>query len=81
MSEHYECIRAAKRRRTFVIHYHFEGADEGFYRMPETIRRLGPWTDTQRGEVARLRPEYRLQLARQNYVLIEDAPGGWKAEA
>ena len=80
MSEHYEQIRAAKRRRTFVIHYHVEGTDKGFYMMPPEIRRMGPWTDTQRGEVIRLKPEYRLLLAQQNYVLIEEAPWGWKAE-
>ncbi len=77
MSDRYECIRSAVNRRTFVIHY--EGED-GFYAMPQDMRRRGPWTDKQTGEVMRLKPDYRLALAKQNYVLIENAPSGWKPE-
>lgn len=77
MKNRYECVRSAVSRRTFLIH--FEG-EEGFYAVPEGPRRRGPWTDKQAGDIAKLKPEYRLALARDKYVLIENAPLGWKPE-
>lgn len=77
MNTRYECIRSAKRRLTFVIH---RAGEDGFYAMPEEIRNLGPWTDIRRGEIAMLKPEYRLQLARDGYVLLEGVGWDWKPE-
>ena len=50
--------------------------EDAFYAMPKEIRGVGMWADTRRGDVVRRKPEYRLALARQNYVLIENAPLG-----
>jgi hypothetical protein len=75
VTERYECIRSARRRRTFLIHY--EGED-GFYAAPEHARRRGIWTDRRTDDVTMLKPEYRLALARDGYVLIRNAPLGWK---
>jgi hypothetical protein len=79
--ERYRCIRSAKRRKLLVIHYDTGAGGEGYYMMPAQIRSHGPWTDGREGEVVNLKPGYRLQLARQNDVLIEDPPYGWTPEA
>ena len=68
MTDRYECWRCTKKLKRFVIY------PEGrYYDMPQEVRHLGPWTDSRRGDVVRLKPEYRLALARDGYVVIWEA--------
>lgn len=66
--ERYECWTAAKKRTVKLIHHPGEKA---FYAIPQEVRRQGPWTDAKRGFVVNLKPDYRLRLARDGYVLVE----------
>jgi hypothetical protein len=46
--------------------------DGSFYeRVPEDVRKQGPWQGTRHGDVEALKPEYRLALARDRYVLVK----------
>ena len=40
-----------------------------YQRVPDTVRRLGPWQGTRRGAVDALKPEHRLALARATEVV------------
>ena len=45
--------------------------DGSFYeRVSGDVRRQGPWQGQHRGEVECLKPEYRLALARDGYMLV-----------
>jgi hypothetical protein len=73
--ERYECWRSTRNRLRRVIYYAGEG---GYYAMPEEVRRMGPWTDSIVGLVVNLKPEYRVRLARDMYVILDldrDRPG------
>lgn len=78
MNERYTCMRSAKKRLRFVIHY---GGEENFYSMPLEICNLGPWTDIRNGDVIDLKMEYRRELARKGWVLVENAPLGFSEKA
>jgi hypothetical protein len=39
-------------------------------RVPDHVRHQGPWQMMQRGDIAKLKPEYRLALARDGYALV-----------
>jgi hypothetical protein len=52
----------------------------GYDRLPSAARKGGPWTGTFTGEMARLKPEYRLAIARDGYVRIEGLALGFSAE-
>ncbi len=75
-----------KNRTVRVIHY---AGEKGYYSMPAEVRSMGPWTGSICGRMVDLKPEYRLQLARDMFVVIQldrEAPGlfhpevGHKAE-
>lgn len=76
MTERYEHLMSTRPRGERRLIFH-EG---GFSALPDHIRQQGPWTGTFTGEVERLRPEYRLGLAHDGYVLIEGQALRWKAE-
>ena len=58
----------AKRRTVKLI---YRPGEDAFSAIPQEIRRQGPWTDARRGPTVDLKPEIRLKLARDGYVLIE----------
>jgi hypothetical protein len=39
--------------------------------IPEDVRKLGPWQGNRRGDVEAMKPEYRLALARDGYMLVK----------
>ncbi len=63
--ETYQTLRSVSDNHVFVICRHGE-----FYACPEDVRKRGPWQMMQRGKVERLKPEYRLALARDGYALV-----------
>ena len=44
-------------------------------------RHHGPWQGMQRGEIEKLKPEYRLALARDGYALVKCVLAVFKPEA
>jgi hypothetical protein len=52
-----------------------------FDNLPAEAKRGGPWTGTFFGDWEKLKPEYRLAIARDGYVRIEGVPHGFSAEA
>jgi hypothetical protein len=46
--------------------------DGSFYEsVPEDVRKQGPWQGQHRGDVDKLKPEYRLALGRDGYALVK----------
>ena len=56
------------------------GAEEAFADLPDHVRHLGPWQVMSRGEIELLKPEYRLALARDGYVLVQSELAVFKPE-
>jgi hypothetical protein len=44
--------------------------EDRFDDVPQRIRALGPWQGSKEGEVEKLKPHYRMQLAEQNFVVV-----------
>ena len=62
----YQTFRSVSDHHVFVL-----CLDGSFYeRVPDDVRKQGPWQGQHRGEVERLKPEYRLGLARDGYALV-----------
>ena len=63
---HYQRLRSRGNVRIFVICY----ADRFYEDVPKEVRDKGPWQGS-RGEIQNLKPEIRMALARDGYLLIE----------
>jgi hypothetical protein len=62
----YQTFRSVSDVHVFVLCY-----DGAFYeRVPEDVRKQGPWQGQHRDDVGKLKPEYRLALARDGYALV-----------
>ncbi len=53
--------------------------DGEFYSLPDHVRHQGPWQVNRRGDIERLKPEYRLALARDGYALRDVRARGVQA--
>ena len=63
----YQTLRSVSDHHVFVL-----CRDGTFYeRVPNDVRRLGPWQGYRRGAVEALKPEHRLALARDGYALVK----------
>jgi hypothetical protein len=62
----YQILRSVSDVHVFVLCY-----DGSFERVPDDVRRQGPWQGNRRGAVEELKPEYRLALARDGYALVK----------
>ena len=63
----YQTFRSVSDHHVFVLCY-----DGSFYDLvPDDIRKQGPWQGQQRGDVDRLKPEYRLAHAKDGYALVK----------
>jgi hypothetical protein len=63
----YQTFRSVSDVHVFVLCY-----DGSFYEtIPEEIRKLGRWQGQRRGEVDKLKPEYRVALARYGYAVVK----------
>ena len=77
MTDRYEHVMSARPRGAIRLLFR-EG---GFNDLPDHIRHQGPWTGTFTGEMARLKPAYRLAIARDGYCRVEGEALGFSAEA
>src|SRR5271169_6838949 len=58
--EQYQTLRSVSENHVFVV-----CRDGTFYELvPEAVRKQGPWQGMHRGEIEKLKPEYRLALTR-----------------
>jgi hypothetical protein len=62
-------------------HVHLICKDGEFERLPDYIRHQGPWQLMHRGEVTKLKRNYRLRLARDGYALVTSGLAVFKPEA
>jgi len=61
----YQTLRSVSDLHVFVVCH-----DDRFYELvPLEVRRQGPWQVNRRGEIEKLKPEYRLALARDGFAL------------
>jgi len=61
-----QTFRSVSDAHVFVLCY-----DGVFYeRVPDDVRKLGPWQGNRSGDVEALKPEYRLALVRDGYILV-----------
>jgi hypothetical protein len=73
----YQTLRSVSDHHVFVV-----CRDGTFYELvPEDVRHRGPWRVMHRGEIEKLRPEYRLALARDGYALVTCELALFKPEA
>ncbi len=63
----YKVFRASTDPNLHVI---CGGGLAGFDRLPERVRKLGPWQGAREGDVARLRPHYRALIAEQGFAVL-----------
>ena len=77
MTDRYQTLRSVSDNHVHLIC----GADEAFAGLPDHVRHQGPWQVMSRGEVANLKAEYRLALARDGYALVKCELAVFKPEA
>jgi hypothetical protein len=66
-SMRYQTLRSVSDNHVFVI-----CRDGTFYELvPVEVQHQGPWQGMQRGEIEKLKPKYRLALARDGYALVK----------
>ena len=63
-----------KNRHLIFIETHFD-------KLPENIRRQGPWQHLKSGKFENLRPEYQRALTATGYIIVEQSAGVFSAEA
>ena len=63
----YQTFRSVSDVHVFVLCY----KGTLYEAVPDDVRKQGPWQGMQRGEVAKLKPEYRLALAEDGYALVK----------
>jgi hypothetical protein len=63
----YQTFRSVSDNHLFVLCH-----EDKFYEItPAHVRHLGPWQAQHRGDVYKLKPEYRLALVRDGYALVK----------
>ena len=73
----YQTLRSVSDHHVFVV-----CRDGTFYELfPEEVRKQGPWQGMQRGEIEKLKPQYRLALARDGCALAKCELAVFKPEA
>ena len=73
----YQTFRSVSDVHLFVV-----CRDGSFYdAVPPDVRKQGPWQGQHLGEVDKLKPEYRLALARDGYMLVKCEFAVFKPEA
>ena len=61
----YEAVRSGNDKSLHVI-----SNDGAFESLPHCLRQLGPWQGLSGGDIAKLKPHYRLLIAEQGFVVI-----------
>jgi hypothetical protein len=77
MNDRYQTFRSVSDHHVFVVCH-----DGSFYELvPEDVRKQGPWQGQHRGDIDSRKPEYRLALARDGYMLVRCEAAVFKPEA
>jgi hypothetical protein len=63
----YQAFRSVSDVHVFVLCY----AGSFYERLPQDARKQGPLQGNRRSDVDKLKPEYRLALARDGYALVK----------
>jgi hypothetical protein len=72
----YQALRSVSDNHVFLV-----CRDGTFYELvPADVRKQGPWQGMHRGEIEKLKPEYRLALARDGYALVKCESAVFKPE-
>jgi hypothetical protein len=71
----YQVLRSVSDTHVIVI-----CRDGGFYELPDHVRHRGPWQGMRRGEIEKLKMEYRRDLARDGYVVVKTSVAAFKPE-
>jgi hypothetical protein len=71
----YQTLRSVSDNHVFVV-----CPDGRFDELPDHIRHQGPWQGMQRGEIDKLKANYRRALARDGYVLVQSELAVFKPE-
>ncbi len=72
----YQTLRSVSDNHVFVICY-----DGRFDELPHHVRQQGPWQGMHRGEIEKLKANYRRALARDGYALVKCELAVFKPEA
>ncbi len=76
ISVQYQTLRSVSDNHVFVICY-----DGRFDELPEHVRQQGPWQGMHRGEIEKLKANYRRRLARDGYALVHSELAVFNPEA
>ena len=71
----YQAMRAVRDKSLHVICY-----EDKFEQLPDEVRHRGPWQGLKRGNVETLKADYRLALAREGYVIVQQPVGVFSPE-
>jgi hypothetical protein len=71
----YEVVRSARDSQLNIIF-----VTGRFSQIPEHDRRLGPWQPLGSGNIADLKPQYRVQIGASGYVLVRQPASTFSAE-
>jgi hypothetical protein len=72
----YQTLCSVSDNHLFVVCY-----DGRFDELPDHVRHRGPWQGQQRGEIDKLKANYRRALARDGYALVKCAEAAFRPEA
>ncbi len=72
----YQTLRSVSDNHVFVICY-----DGRFGEPPDHVRQQGPWQEMQRGEIEKLKANYRQALASDGYALVKCEVAVFRPEA
>ena len=64
--DRYQMMRSTSDVHVFVVCY----ADRFYDDVPKSVRDMGPWRGQARGDVTDLKPEIRVALAEDGFLLI-----------
>jgi hypothetical protein len=71
----YQAMTAVRDKSLHVICY-----EDKFEQLPDEIRHRGPWQGLKRGNVEALKADYRIALARDDYVIVQQSVGVFAPE-
>ena len=75
MDERYEALRSVSDKSLHLIFV------QGGFAALTRIRQLGPWQGLSGGEIMRLKVYYRLQRAKQNFVVVYQQVAAFSVQA
>lgn len=71
----YEVVRSGRDPALHIIY-----VDGTFSEIPDRDRKLGPWQPLATGNIANLKPQYRVRIATEGYIMVRHTNGTFSAE-